>query len=138
QTPGKRDQQQNAPAARHRKPAVHSEHRRDPRHGSQYENKSVKKSACERHLRRRAEDGEKKNSHANPGIDTPVESGKGKRKCPTGNRGDEQTHAFRRFRTSLREKGSEPVAHRHQCFTMALKPASSRPFLAASAAFRSV
>src|SRR5207302_7426129 len=93
--------------------------------------------ATERSVGGRAEQRKEENSNANPGIDAEAETGVGERKRSAGNGGDNETKARRDFRTGLRAKIGEPTAPRHQCFTIAVKPASSRPFLAASAAFGS-
>jgi hypothetical protein len=61
----------------------------------------------------------------------------GERKHGTGHSARYKTLSSRQFRTGPRTKMGEPTAPRHQCFTMALKPAPSRPFLAAAAAFGS-
>src|SRR5439155_27067902 len=93
--------------------------------------------ATESHTGTRAEQRKEENTNTNPGIDAEVETGVGERKRCPGNGGDNKTKARRDFRTGLRAKIGEPTARRHQCFTMALKPASSRPLLAPSAAFGS-
>src|SRR6266853_6242967 len=136
-SPGNSDQQQETPSACQRDAAVDGENRRNPRQCRQDEERSVNKPATECHAGTRAEQGNKENRNANPGVDAEVETGVGERKRSAGNGGDNKTKARRNFRSGLRAKIGEPTAPRHQCFTMALKPASSRPFLAASAAFGS-
>src|SRR5438093_1469289 len=98
---------------------------------------AVKLAARKRHAGTHAEQRKEENPNANPGIDTEVETSVRERKRSAGNGGNNKTKARRDFRTGLRAKIGEPTAPRHQCFTMALKPASSRPLLAPSAAFGS-
>ena len=97
----------------------------------------MKESATERHVGAHAEQRKKENPNANPGIDAEVEAAVGERKGGSRYGGDNETKGLRDFLASFWAKIREPTAPSHQCFTMALKPASSRPFLAASAAFGS-
>src|SRR6266852_3043651 len=108
---------------------------RNPRHRSKYKKQPMEESASECHTRPRAEQRKEQNPYANPRIDTQIETGEGERKPGPRYRANHKTQTRWRFHAGLRVKVGEPAAHGHQCFTMALKPEPSRPFLAASAAF---
>src|SRR5258705_369748 len=127
----------SAPSARYREATVQSKNRCNPWHRRQDKKKPVKKSASKRHSRPRAKQQKEENPNANPGINTEIETGIGERKRGAGCGSNYETQSRWYFPTGLRTKVGEPTAPRHQCFTMALKPAPSRPFLAASAALGS-
>src|SRR5690348_2620831 len=89
------------------------------------------------HERPRYEKRHHQDSHAYPGIDAEIQAGVGKRKRRAGNRGDKKPHPGWNFASGMRAKKVKPNPPRHQCFTIALNPANSRPFLAFSTALES-
>src|SRR6266850_3809351 len=98
----------------------------------------MKEAAAERNPRFRPEQSEEKHSHADPGVDTQIEARERERERRAGCPAHQETQRRRHVRARRRTKGTQPATPGHQCFTIALKPALSRPFLAASAFFRSV
>src|SRR5256884_3459454 len=74
---------------------------------------------------------------SNPGINAKVQPGEGERQCRAGYRRDRQAQPIRYLRPGLGSNQRGPGESRHQRFTKALKPAASRPFRAASVAFKS-
>src|SRR5580693_9903097 len=107
----------------------------DPGDRRKNEENAMQKTTEERYARRRAEKHDQQNAHAHPGINAEVKTGIGKRESRSGNRGDEQPQPRGSFTSGMRAEIAEPRTTRHQCLTMALKPATSRPFLALSTAF---
>src|SRR5271157_3075031 len=133
--PNRGNQQQDAPSTSTRESPMHGERLRDPRDGRQHKTDAVQKSAGVCHAWSRAKEHDQQNSHAYPGIDAEIKARVGKRESRAGNRGDKQPQPCGTFTSGMRTEIAEPRTPRHQCLTMALKPATSRPFLAFSTAF---
>src|SRR4029077_2652552 len=129
------DEKQNRPAADARKAAVNREHGGDPGHGSKNENERVDEAASKGDGQARVQNDDEEKADAKPRVDAEVKSGVGKRQRRAGDGGAEQAKSGGGSRPRVRWEKMSPGAQRHQCFTIALKPAPSRPFLAASADF---
>src|SRR5271169_3044821 len=114
---------------------MHGERFGDPWDGRQHKTDAVQESAGVRHARTRAEKRNQQNSHAYPGINAEVKTSVRKRERRAGNRSNKKPEPCGSFTSGMRTKIAEPRTPRHQCLTMALKPAISRPFLALSTAF---
>src|ERR1700674_1365518 len=129
------DEKQHAPATGSRETSMHRKNSGNPGNGSKHKQQSMKKTATKRHPRARSKKNNEKDANANPRIDAEMRPDEGERQCRTGDATDADTQSGRQFRSGLRTKIIQPTALRHQCFTMALKPARSWPFFAGSAAF---
>jgi len=95
----------------------------------------AQKAAAERDPWCCSKQNDEEDSDGNPGIDAEIKAGIGKGKCGTGEGAKNQAERCGSRSCRTRAEEIRPRATRHQCFTMALKPALSRPFLAASADF---
>ena len=135
--PRRADQQQNPPPARDRQPAVNAKHGCNPRHGSHHKQQRVEEATGERDATARTEHRQQQRGDTNPGINAKVQPGEGERQCRAGYRRDRQAQPIRYLRPGLGSNQRGPGESRHQRFTKALKPAASRPFRAASVAFKS-
>src|SRR4029077_12515275 len=129
------DEQQNGYAACARKAAVNGEDGGNPRHGEQHEEQGVHKSAGERDAGPRVKKNNEQNADAQPGINAEIKSRVGKGQGRSGNGSADDSKGGGSLCAERRTKVRGPYPQRHQCFTMALKPAPSRPFFAASADF---
>src|SRR6202035_1769419 len=78
---------------------------------------------------------DEENADRDPRINAEIKAGVRKGKRGARERAENQAKRSGGCGCRARAKESRPRTTRHQCFTMALKPALSRPFFAASADF---
>src|ERR1700757_2003586 len=81
----------------------------------------------------RIENHDEENADAHPGINAEIKTVVRKRQRRPRESAEHEAKQGWGFRTRTRAKKIGPSALRHQCFTIALNPAFSRPFFAASA-----
>src|SRR5512137_2953991 len=114
---------------------MHVEDCCDP--GNRSENKCdrVEKPAGVRDPGSCTEHDHEKNADAHPRKDAEVEASKGERQERARHASNTHPQSLRHLCAGVRMKINQPAAPGHQCLTMALNPAPSRPFFAASAAF---
>ena len=129
------DQKQNRPPADAGEAAVNGEHGGDPGHGSKDEKERVDEATSESDGRARVQNDDEEKPNAKPGIDAEIKSCVGKRQRRARDSGADQAKSGGSGWSRVRWEKMSPRTKRHQCFTIALKPAPSRPFLAASADF---
>src|SRR5215472_10145989 len=133
--PRRGDQQQYAPAASNRQAAMDAQDRGNPRHRREHKKQRVYEAARKSNQRTRSKQNDEKHADTNKRIDAEIKSGERKGKRRSGCGRYNQAQPVRDFRSGFRSYQTAPKIRRHQCFTIALKPAPSRPFRAASAAF---